>query len=84
MKGRKIQAACPGLPSPSGVHLVTHPLHRAEYMRGSEGEKGEGGRERGRKRAHTNTHTGVSPFYNIRVNGQGNERCAGIIVIDGH
>ena len=23
---------CPGLPSPSGVHLVTHPLHRAQYM----------------------------------------------------
>ncbi len=23
---------CPGLPFPSSVHLVTHPLHRAQYM----------------------------------------------------
>lgn len=30
----KIQAVCPGLPSPSGVHLVTHPLQRAHYMTG--------------------------------------------------
>lgn len=28
----KLGCACPGIPSPSGVHLVTHPLHRAQYM----------------------------------------------------
>lgn len=32
-RGReKRGGVCPGLPSPSGVHLVTHPLHRAQYV----------------------------------------------------
>ena len=31
-KEEKMGGVCPGLPSPSGVHLVTHPLHRAQYM----------------------------------------------------
>ena len=50
-------SVCPGLPSPSGVHLVTHPLHRAQYMtdwriaREREGErKREREKERERKR----------------------------------
>lgn len=56
---------CPGLPSPSGVHLVTHPLHRAEYMREREGEKerervAESKRETEEYTVLTNTHTGFS------------------------
>ncbi len=50
---------CPGLPSPSGVHLVTHPLHRAQYMtdwqRAREEEREEereGEKEREREREH--------------------------------
>lgn len=31
-KERKMGGVCPGLPSPSRVHLVTHPLHRAQNM----------------------------------------------------
>lgn len=42
-KSEKMGGMCPGLPSPSGVHLVTHPLHRAQYMtdwrRGRERER---------------------------------------------
>lgn len=47
-RGRKTGRVCPGLPSPSGVHLVTHPLHRAQYMTGwqrERGKRGEGERE---------------------------------------
>lgn len=81
-RGRNVQAVCPGLPSPSGVHLVTHPLHRAEYMRGREGEEerdrlGESKRERETEGYTVPTCTLAFPFYNIRANGQGNERCAG-------
>lgn len=55
-------------------------------MRGREGEEerdgvGESKRE---TEEYTLTCTLAFPFYNIRANGQGNERCAGIIVIDGH
>ncbi len=52
---RKMGGVCPGLPFPSSVHLVTHPLHRAQYMtdwqRAKERERGrEGERERRRER----------------------------------
>lgn len=83
-EGGKYRLACPGLPSPSGVHLVTHPLHRAEYMRGREGEEerdGAGERQRGYTLAGT---PAISHSITLGQNGQGNERCAGIIVIDGH
>lgn len=45
----KMGFVCPGLPSPSGVHLVTHPLHRAQYMTdGKRENERERERERGR------------------------------------
>lgn len=70
---RERRAVCPGLPSPSGVHLVTHPLHRAQYMtdggrereqekekeRESEKMKGREGRE-SRALTHLHTHTAFS------------------------
>lgn len=67
-------SVCPGLPSPSGVHLVTHPLRKAQYMTGWQKER-EGDRERGREGEREGTQWGIHrpamtctqgfPFYNI-------------------
>lgn len=52
-------SVCPGLPSPSGVHLVTHPLRKAQYMTGWQKER-VGERERGREgeREREGEHSG--------------------------
>lgn len=55
-EGGKYRLACPGLPSPSGVHLVTHPLHRAEYMRGREGEEERDGAGERQRDIHSQAH----------------------------
>lgn len=41
-KKQAVSWLCPGLPSPSGVHLLTHPSHRAEYTGGREGPRKRG------------------------------------------
>lgn len=70
--GEKTASVCPGLPSPSGVHLVTHPLRKAQYMTGWQREREkEGERERERGGTQWGIHrpamtcTQGFPFYSI-------------------
>lgn len=73
------------------IHYTEHSTWLTDGETGCEKER-ETARERGRERVGCEVWGGETqtdflqgfPFCGISVNGQGNEHCGGIIVIDGH